>query len=156
MYTAEINNNSCIVLNDNSEKIGELIYHKRFNRTACDILIDNKKYEAYRKGFFQKNIQVMLDGNEAFKFIIGSWFGNAVISPINYKLKGISSWSGGTRLIDDNDNTLVTIKKAGGIFTQNKFQIEVNDTTVSNLNLLLALYFHIYSSHNKRMMVAAS
>lgn len=156
MYSAEINNNSCIVLNEKSEKIGELIYHKRFNRTACDILIDNKKYEAFRKGFFQKNILVMLEGNEAFKFVINSWFGSAIIAPLNYKLKGVSSWTGGTRLIDDNDKTLVTIKKAGGIFTHNKFQIEVNDESVSNLNLLLALYFHIYASHNKRMMVAAS
>ncbi|MFM2000245.1 MAG: hypothetical protein RL204_2192 [Bacteroidota bacterium] len=156
MYSAEINNNSCIVLNENSEKVGELIYHKRFNRTACDILIDNKKYEAFRKGFFQKNILVMLDGNEAFKFVINSWFGSAIIAPLNYKLKGVSSWTGGTRLIDENDNTLVTIKKAGGIFTHNKFQIEVNDVSVSKLHLLLALYFHIYASHNKRMMVAAS
>jgi hypothetical protein len=156
MYSAEINNNSCIVLNAKSEKIGELIYHKRFNRTACDILIDNKKYEAFRKGFFQKNILVMLEGNEAFKFVINSWFGSSVIAPINYKIKGISSWTGGTRLIDENDNTLVTIKKAGGIFTHNKFQIEVNDEGVSNLHLLLALYFHIYASQNKRMMVAAS
>lgn len=156
MYSAEINNNSCIVLNENSEKVGELIYHKRFNRTACDILIDNKKYEAFRKGFFQKNILVMLDGNEAFKFVINSWFGSAIISPLNYKLKGVSSWTGGTRLIDENANTLVTIKKAGGIFTHNKFQIEVNDVSVSKLHLLLALYFHIYASHNKRMMVAAS
>jgi hypothetical protein len=156
MLSAEINNNSCIVLNEKSEKIGELIYHKRFNRTACDILIDNKKYEAFRKGFFQKNILVILEGNEVFKFIINSWFGSAIIAPLNYKLKGVSSWTGGTRLIDDNDNTLVTIKKAGGIFTHNKFQIEVNDKSVSNLHILLALYFHIYASHNKRMMVAAS
>jgi hypothetical protein len=156
MLSAEINNNSCIVLNEKSEKIGELIYHKRFNRTACDILIDNKKYEAFRKGFFQKNILVILEGNEVFKFIINSWFGSAIIAPLNYKLKGVSSWTGGTRLIDDNDNTLVTIKKAGGIFTHNKFQIEVNDKSVSNLHMLLALYFHIYASHNKRMMVAAS
>lgn len=156
MYSAELNNNSCVVLNEKMEKIGELIYHKRFNRTACDILIDNKKYEAFRKGFFQKNILVMHNGSDAFKFVINSWFGNAVIAPLNYKIKGISSWSGGTRLIDENDNTLVTIKKTGGIFIHNKFQIEKNDENVSNLHLLLALYFHIYASHNKRMTVIAS
>ena len=156
MYTAEITNNTCIVLNDKSEKIGELIYHKRFNRTACDIFIDNKKYEAFRTKFFQKNIEVMLDGNPAFKFIINSWFGNAVISPIDYKLKGISSWSGGTRLLDNNDNLMLTIKKSGGIFTSNKFQIEISDSSISPLYLMLSVYFHIYSSHNKRMMVAAS
>ncbi len=81
------------------------------------------------------------------------WRGNATILETDCKITGVWGLKWGTQLKDKDGNTLLKIRNTSKIRNKNEYEIKIINTKVTNLEILIALYFHIYGSSEKMIPV---
>ncbi len=77
-----------------------------------------------------------------------SW-ANTTILETGSKITGVWGLKWGTQLTDKDKNTLVKIRNINKFFNKSRYEIKVVNDQTSHLDILIALYFHIYSSKMK-------
>jgi len=78
-----------------------------------------------------------------------SFSGNTKIIETEHKITGVSGLKWGTKLTDKANNTLVKIRNENQFINQNKYKIEISNGNLTDLDVLLTLYGHLYSSNMK-------
>jgi hypothetical protein len=78
-----------------------------------------------------------------------SFSGNTKIKETEYKITGVFGLKWGTKMMDKENNTLLKIRNENQFTNTNKYEIEISNDSVSNLDVLTTLYGHLYGSNMK-------
>jgi hypothetical protein len=80
---------------------------------------------------------------------MNSFSGNTKILETGNKITGVFGLKWGTKMIDKENNTLLKIKNENQFINTNKYEIEISNDKVSDLEILISLYGHLYGSNMK-------
>jgi len=144
---ARLEDNFYNLYSDDQTLVGQIKTDANFIET--EIIINDKVYKVKRN----KLASVVLE-NDKVKVNLNqkSNFGAIEISGSGHKIKGISSYKGGTKLIDNQNKTLVKINNEDIIFDKKNYVIDVLDKKVDELEILLVLYAHLQGSALKNKL----
>jgi hypothetical protein len=78
-----------------------------------------------------------------------SFSGNTKIKETEYKIIGVFGLKWGTKMVDKENNTLLKIRNENQFINTNKYEIEISNDRVSDLEILTTLYGHSYGSNMK-------
>ena len=82
-----------------------------------------------------------------------SFSGNTKIQETENKIAGVFGLKWGTKMIDRENNILLKIRNENQFTNTNKYEIEISNDRVSDLEILTTLYGHLYGSNMKRIAV---
>ena len=144
---ARLEDNFYNLYSDDQTLVGQIKTDANFIET--EIIINDKVYKVKRN----KSVSVVLE-NDKVKFNLShkSSFGAIEISGSGHKIKGVSSYKGGTKLVDNQNKTLVKINNEDIIFDKQNYVIDVLDKKVDELEILLVLYAHLQGSASKNKL----
>jgi hypothetical protein len=78
-----------------------------------------------------------------------SFSGNTKIQETEYKITGVFGLKWGTKMVDKENNTFLKIRNKNQFTNTNKYEIEISNDRVSDLEILTTLYGHLYGSNMK-------
>jgi hypothetical protein len=78
-----------------------------------------------------------------------SFSGNTKIKETENKVTGVFGLKWGTKMIDKENNTLLKIRNENQFTNTNKYEIEISEDKVSDLDILTTLFGHLYGSNMK-------
>jgi hypothetical protein len=144
--TARLENDHVHVYDESDLLIGKLQTGLNFNES--EIILSEQKFRLIRDGW---NTKILEGSIEKLHLKTSAWSGNTNVVETGQKITGVwgSKWS--TALIDATEHTLLKIRNEKSLVTNNKYEIEVSDQPVSDFDILLALYGHLYGSSMKQM-----
>ncbi len=97
----------------------------------------------------KKKSQITENNKTIYNLETDSFWGNTTIIETDKKITGVWGLKWGTQLKDKEENTLLKIRSISKFFKKNKYEIKMLNAKVTNLEILISLYFHIYSSRMK-------
>lgn len=150
---ARLENNSHHLYNDNGDLVGKIYIKPKSSFEEAEILIDGKKYKIDREKW---SITVSENNTATHNLKMNSFSGNVEILETKQKIKGAHSLKWGTKLVDNENNTLLKIRHQNLLFNNNNYVIDVSDKDVNDLDVLLTLYGHLYGSRMKQKSVVIS
>ena len=145
---ARLENDSLNVYNEKNELIGGIISDSKFKNS--EINIGENKYLVSRKKW---KSEILENGKIINHLKTNSFSGNTEIMESDKKIKGVWGFKWGTKLIDHNKNVLLKIRNQKKFINNNKYELEVYNESVSDLEILTSLYFHLYGSKMKMLTV---
>jgi hypothetical protein len=80
---------------------------------------------------------------------MNSFSGNIEILETGHKITGVFGLKWGTKMVDKENYTLLKIRNENQIVNTNKYEIEISNKKVTDLEILTTLYGHIYGSNMK-------
>jgi hypothetical protein len=83
-----------------------------------------------------------------------SFSGNTEILETGHKIRGVSGLKWGTKMMDKENNTLLKIRNENQFINTNKYEIEISNEEVTDLDILTTLYGHLYGSNMKLKAVS--
>jgi hypothetical protein len=143
---ASLNNNIYSIYNDENLILGEIKILSKGKFSECDLLTDGKLYKLIQKGW---NICIFENDKTLYNLEISSWSGNIKILELDKVIKGFWGTNWATQLADDNKNTLLKIRNLNKISDKGEFEFELCATDISNLEILITLFGHLYGSKMK-------
>jgi hypothetical protein len=78
-----------------------------------------------------------------------SFSGNTIILETGHKITGVFGLKWGTKMIDKGNGTLLKIRNENQFINRNKYEIEISNEKVTDLDVLTTLYGHLYGSKIK-------
>ena len=120
------------------------------NSKASEISIRERTLDLTRNNWDTKIVE---DGKEIYNLKTHSFSGNTNILETGHKITGVFGFMWGTKMIDEEGNTLVKIPNKNQFINKNKYDIEVSSDKVSDLDILLTLYGHVQGSRMKLLVV---
>jgi hypothetical protein len=78
-----------------------------------------------------------------------SFSGNIKIQETENKITGVFGLKWGTKMVDKENNILLKIRNENQFTNTNKYEIEISNDRVSDLEILTTLYGHLYGSNLK-------
>lgn len=145
---ARLENDSLNVYNEKNELIGGINADNKFKNS--EIKIGENKYLVSRKKW---KSEILENGKIINHLKTNSFSGNTEIMESDKKIKGVWGFKWGTKLIDHNKNVLLKIRNQKKFINNNKYELEVYNESVSDLEILTSLYFHLYGSKMKMLTV---
>ncbi len=145
---ARLENDSLNVYNEKNELIGGINADNKFKNS--EIKIGENKYLVFRKKW---KSEILENGKIINHLKTNSFSGNTEIMESDKKIKGVWGFKWGTKLIDHNKNVLLKIRNQKKFINNNKYELEVYNESVSDLEILTSLYFHLYGSKMKMLTV---
>ena len=148
-FTATHKDGVIAFTNQSSEDIGRL-------ETVNDSkIIFYQAEDKYQFNLSKNKIEVLkntekIDEFERFKNLGSFQSKNSELS-----IKGISSWKGGTKIVDRNNNTLVKLNNKSAWIDKGIYEFKIF-TEVEPYQLAMMLHLHIQGSKAKTAIVAAS
>ena len=141
---ARLENDSLNVYNEKNELIGGINVDNKFKNS--EIKIGENKYELSRDKW---NTKISENGKVIYNLKMNSFSGNTEIMESDKKITGVWGFKWGTKLINHNKNVLLKIRNQKKFINNNKYELEVYNESVSDLEILTSLYFHLYGSKMK-------
>ncbi len=141
---ARLENDSINVYNEKNELIGGINTESNFKNS--EIKIGENKYLYSRKKW---KTEISKNGKIISHLKTNSFSGNTEIMENNKKITGVWGIKWGTKMIDNKKNTLLKIRNENLFVNNNKYELEISDKSVSELDILTSLYFHLYGSKMK-------
>ncbi|HLV51949.1 MAG TPA: hypothetical protein VKY44_08350 [Flavobacterium sp.] len=146
---AKFENDAYVVYNDASV-IGKIVINSKSHLNKNEIVIGNDTYKIVRDGWkfniFLKDVIV-----EYMK--MNSFTGNITVLELGRRIKGIFGLRWGTQMVDGDNNTLLKIRNENSFIDKGGYIIKIENDNVSNLEILLSLFAHLYGSHMKMRAV---
>ena len=84
---------------------------------------------------------------------MNSFSGNTTILETSHKITGVLGFKWGSKMMDKEGNTLVKIRNENQFINKGKYEIEVSNEGVSDLDILLTLHSHIQGSRMKLLVL---
>ncbi|MFD2696859.1 hypothetical protein ACFSQ0_02545 [Mesonia sediminis] len=141
---AKLENDILNVYNEENNLIGGIKTQPNFKNT--EIKIGENKYELYRDKW---NTEISENGKVIYNLKMNSFSGNAEILETGNKITGVFGLKWGTKMVDKEKNTLLKIRNENQIVNTNKYEIEITNKKVTDLEILTTLYGHLYGSNMK-------
>ena len=124
--------------------IGGIKTQSNFKNT--EIKIGENEYEISRDKW---NTEISEKGKVIYNLKMNSFSGNAEILETGHKITGVFGLKWGTKMVDKENNILLKIRNENQIINTNKYEIEISNKKVTNLEILTTLYGHLYGSNMK-------
>lgn len=151
--TAKLENSDFNLYNERSELIGKLRINLKSHFSENEIIIEDKIFKIVRENW---TFKVYDNEKIIYSLKTNSFFGNITVLELNKKIKGVFSLKWGTQLVDEENNSLLKIGNESQLLDKGIYLIEVNDENVSNFEILLSLFGHIYGSNMKTKAILAT
>lgn len=145
---AKLENDIINIYNANNKLIGGI--KTQSNYKNADIIIGEKIYRIERDKWTAK---ILENGDVKYNLKSNSFSGNTSILETKRKITGVFGLKWGTKLIDNEKNTLVKIRNESQFVDKKKYEIEISDKKVTELEILTTLYGHLYGSNMKTQAV---
>lgn len=145
---ARLENDSINVYNEKNVLIGGIKAQSNFKN--AEIKIGEKKFQLSRNKW---EIKISEKDNIIYHMETNSFSGNTKIRETEHEITGVFGLKWGTKMIDKKNNTLVKIRNENQFINKNKYEIEVSNEKVTDLDVLTTLYGHLYGSNMKLMAV---
>jgi hypothetical protein len=145
---ARLEKDSINVYNEKNELIGGIIADSKFKNS--EINIGENKYLVSRKKW---KSEILENGKIINHLKTNSISGNTEIMESDKKITGVWGFKWGTKLIDQNKNILLKIRNGNIFINENKYEIEISNKDVSDLEILTSLYIHLYGSKMKMTII---
>jgi hypothetical protein len=141
---AKLENDILNVYNEKNILIGGIKTQSNFKNT--EIKIGENEYEISRDKW---NTEISEKGKVIYNLKMNSFSGNAEILETGHKITGVFGLKWGTKMVDKENNILLKIRNENQIINTNKYEIEISNKKVTNLEILTTLYGHLYGSNMK-------
>ena len=141
---AKLENDILNVYNEKNILIGGIKTQSNFKNT--EIKIGESEYEISRDKW---NTEISEKGKVIYNLKMNSFSGNAEILETGHKITGVFGLKWGTKMVDKENNILLKIRNENQIINTNKYEIEISNKKVTNLEILTTLYGHLYGSNIK-------
>ena len=141
---AKLENDTVNVYDANNNLIGKIKTQSNFKN--AEITIDGKKIELSRNKWKTKIIE---SGNVICNLETNSFSGNTTILETGQKIKGVTGFKWGTKMVDKENNTLLKIRNKNQFVNRNIYEIEISNEKTTELDILLTLYIHLFGSNMK-------
>lgn len=135
--------------NATAEEIGKMYFENK-----ADINFQTAEDE-YQFITTKNSIEVLINGEKIDKFERKNRFRNFQSNNSYLKIKGISSWKGGTKLIDSQNKTLVTLHNKSALIDKRAYEFKTF-AEVDPYQLMLMLALHIEGSKIKTTIAIAA
>ena len=145
---ARLENDFINVYNDSNFLIGGIKIQSNFKNSELNI--GEKKLNLSRKNW---TTEIFEEGKIILHLRTNSFSGNTEILETGQKIKGVLGLKWGTKLTDRNSDTLVRIRNENQLYHNDKYQIEILNKKVTDLEILLTLYGHLVGSKMKTKAV---
>ena len=142
--TAKLENDILNVYTDKNVLIGGIITKSNFKKAKINI--GESKFELSRSKW---NTEISEKNKVIYHLKMNSFSGNTKILETGNKITGVFGLKWGTKMIDKENNTLLKIKNENQFINTNKYEIEISNDKVSDLEILISLYGHLYGSNRK-------
>lgn len=141
---ARLENDIINVYNEKNVLIGGIKTQSNFKNT--EIKIGNKKLQLSRNKW---ETEISEKDKVIYHLKINSFSGNLKILETEHKITGVFGLKWGTKMMDKENNTLVKIRNENQFINKNKYEIEISNEKVTDLDILTTLYGHLYGSNMK-------
>jgi hypothetical protein len=141
---AKLENDILNVYNEKNILIGGIKTQSNFKNT--EIKIGENEYEISRDKW---NTEISEKGKVIYNLKMNSFSGNVEILETGHKITGVFGLKWGTKMVDKENNILLKIRNENQIINTNKYEIEISNKKVTNLEILTTLYGHLYGSNMK-------
>ncbi|WP_121668066.1 hypothetical protein [Mesonia aquimarina] len=149
--TATYKNRELTFIKDGtSTEIGKIIYGKN---KQPRLILDENEYSIVRTS--KNEIQIFKNNEKIDSLNKDKIFGNYQFKNSTYQIKGISSWKGGTKLVDKENETILSIQNKSSLLDKGIYNIQLNNK-VDSLFILLSLHIHIEASKTKTLAAVVS
>ena len=142
--TAKLENDILNVYTDKNVLIGGIITKSNFKK--AEINIGESKFKLSRSKW---NTEISEKNKVVCHLKMNSFSGNTKILETGNKITGVFGLKWGTKMIDKENNTLLKIKNENQFINTNKYEIEISNDKVSDLEILISLYGHLYGANRK-------
>lgn len=141
---AKLENDILNVYNEKNILIGGIKTQSNFKNT--EVKIGEKEYKLSRDKW---NTEISENGKVVYTLKMNSFSGNTEILETGHKITGVFGLKWGTKMVDKENNTLLKIRNENQIVNTNKYEIEISNKKVTDLEILTTLYGHLYGSNMK-------
>jgi hypothetical protein len=142
---ARLENDILNVYSEQNKCIGKIKTQSNFKNT--EIEIGEKTYQLARNKW---ETEISEKGKVIYHLKTNSFSGNTKIQETESKITGVFGLKWGTKMIDKENNTLLKIRNKNQFVNKNAYEIEISNETVTDLDVLITLYGHLYGSYMKR------
>ena len=144
-FTATYTGGAYIITNQYSEEIGmlKIVNDNEIRFTSLD--------ENYQFKLSKNKVEVLKNGKKVDDFERSKPFMNFKSNISNFKIRGISGWEGGTKLVDENNKILVKLNNKSAWADKGIYEFETF-TEVKPYQLALMLHLHIQGSKVKTIV----
>lgn len=140
-FTAIFKNQWLTLIDDaTSQEVGKISYRQQLD---IYITIDEDKFQLSPE---KRKIKVFKNYKKIDTLVKYNFLGNYKSKKSKFKIKGISSWKGGTKLVDKNDNLLLSITNENGLTNNGRYKIQTHRDEVDPYYTLLSLHLHLKAS----------
>jgi hypothetical protein len=144
IMTAKLENDIINVYNEKNILIGGIKTQSNFKN--AEIKIGEKIFQLSRNKW---ETEISENDKVIYHLKTNSFSGNTKIKETEYKITGVFGLKWGTKMMDKKNNTLLKIRNKNQFINTNKYEIEISNDRVSNLEILTTLYEHLYGSNIK-------
>jgi hypothetical protein len=141
---AKLENDILNVYNEKNILIGGIKTQSNFQNSEIKIgektfLLSRNKWET----------EISENDKVIYHLKTNSFSGNTKIQETEYKITGVFGLKWGTKMVDKENNTLLKIRNENQFTNTNKYEIEISNDRVSDLEIVTTLYGHLYGSNMK-------
>jgi hypothetical protein len=120
------------------------------NYKNAHIVIGESKYQLIRDKW---NTEILENGDVKYNLKSNSFSGNTEVLETGRKITGVFGLKWGTKMIDNQKNTLIKIRNESQFIDKKRYQIEISDNNITDLEILTTLYGHLYGSNMKTQAI---
>ena len=145
---ARLENGFINVYNEKDILVGGIKIQKNFKK--AEIKIGEKEFQLSRNRWETK---ILEKDNVICHLKMNSFSGNTTIRETDHKITGVFGFKWGAKMMDKENNTLLKIRNENHFTNRNKYEIEISNEKVTDLDILMILYSHLYGSNMKLMLL---
>ena len=141
---ARLENDIINVYNEKNVLIGGIKTQSNFKN--AEIKIGEKKFQLSRNKW---ETEISEKDKVIYHLKTNSFSGNSKILETGHKITGVFGFKWGTKMMDKENNTLLKIRNENQFINKNKYEIEISNKKITDLDILMTLYGHLYGSNMK-------
>ena len=146
-FTAIYENKWLTLIDDaTSQEVGKISYQQPLD---IYISINEDKFQLSPE---KRKIKIFKNYKKIDTLVKYNFLGNYKSKKSKFRIKGISSWKGGTKLVDKNDNLLLSVTNENGLTNNGKYKIQTHQDEVDPYCILLSLHLHLKASKSNMLV----
>lgn len=145
---AELINNVYVVYNEDNSVLGKVIINLKPHFVKNEIVIGDDTYKIVIDGWV---FNIFLNDQIVERMKTNSFTGSITVLELGRKIKGVFGFKWGTQMLDEKNNTLLKIGNESTLIDKGKYNIKIENESVSSFEILLSLFTHLYGSNMKML-----
>jgi hypothetical protein len=149
---AKKENEYFVLYNEENSIIGKIRFQ---NKEEIEITVneENITYQVIKNNW---NFEVRNQNELVCNLKMNSFWGDINVIELNKRIKGVFSMKWGTQMVDENNKTLLKIKNENLLIDKGIYEIEISDNQITDFEILLSLFGHLYGSNMKLLTVVVN